>query len=91
MSSEDYVKQAVSDVETELQKVDKCLPTRVGTPLSQGYRPELDGSAELDAIRGQYYQSLIGVLRFYNSGVNTLGNAAVVPTYLSTNSYVGFC
>ena len=34
MSSEDYVKQAVSDVETELQKVDKCLPTRVGTPLS---------------------------------------------------------
>jgi hypothetical protein len=64
MSSEKYVKQAVSDVEKELSSVDKCLPTRVTTPLSQGYRPELDQSRELDAKRGQYYQSLIGVLRW---------------------------
>jgi hypothetical protein len=64
MSSEIYVKQAVTDVETELEKVDKCLPTRVSTPVSQGYRPELDQSAELDSKRGQYYQSLIGVLRW---------------------------
>jgi hypothetical protein len=64
MSSEKYVKQAVSDVEQELSSVDKCLPTRVTTPLSQGYRPELDQSRELDAKRGQYYQSLIGVLRW---------------------------
>jgi hypothetical protein len=64
MSSEKYVNQAVSDVEQELSSVDKCLPTRVTTPLSQGYRPELDQSRELDAKRGQYYQSLIGVLRW---------------------------
>jgi hypothetical protein len=64
MSSEAYVKQAVSDVETELAKVDQCLPTRVTTPVSQGYRPELDASAELDAKRGQYFQSLIGILRW---------------------------
>ena len=64
MSSEKYVKQAVSDVEKELSDVDQCLPTRVSTPLSQGYRPELDQSLELDAKRGQYYQSLIGVLRW---------------------------
>jgi hypothetical protein len=64
MSSEKYIKQAVADVETELAKVDKCLPTRVTTPVSQGYRPELDQSRELDAKRGQYYQSLIGVLRW---------------------------
>jgi hypothetical protein len=64
MSSEKYVSQAVSDVETELSKVDQCLPTRVTTPVSQGYRPELDQSKELDAKRGQYYQSLIGVLRW---------------------------
>jgi hypothetical protein len=37
MSSEKYVKQAVADVETELAKVDQCLPTRISTPLSQGY------------------------------------------------------
>ena len=42
MSSEAYVKQAVVDVETELSKVDQCLPTRVMAPLSQGYQPELD-------------------------------------------------
>jgi hypothetical protein len=64
MSSEKYVKQAVADVETELEKVDQSLPTRVITPVSQGYRPELDQSRELDAKRGQYYQSLIGVLRW---------------------------
>jgi hypothetical protein len=62
MSSEKYVKQAVTDVEQESANVDQCLPTRVATPLSQGYRPELDQSRELDEKRGQYYQSLIGVL-----------------------------
>ena len=42
---------------------DVCLPTRVTTPLSQGYRPELGQSRELDSKRGQYYQGgLIGVL-----------------------------
>jgi hypothetical protein len=40
MSSEKYVQQAVADVETELSKVDQCLPTQVMTPLSQGYRPK---------------------------------------------------
>jgi hypothetical protein len=64
MSLETYVKQAVLNVETELEQVDQCLPTRVMTPVSQGYRPELDQSNELDARRGQYYQSLIGVLRW---------------------------
>jgi hypothetical protein len=64
MSSEKYVQQAVADVETELSKVDQRLPTRVTTPLSQGYRPELDQTRELDSKRGQYYQSLIGVLRW---------------------------
>jgi hypothetical protein len=58
------VKQVVADVETELEKVDQCLPSRVMTPLSQGYRPVLDQSDKLDAKRGQYYQSLIGVLRW---------------------------
>jgi hypothetical protein len=89
MSSEKYVKQAVTDVEQDSANVDQCLPTRVATPLSQGYRPdveqdsanvdqclptrlatplsqgyrpELDQSRELDEKRGQYYQSLIGVL-----------------------------
>jgi hypothetical protein len=62
MSLEKYVKQAVTDVKTELEKIDQCLPTKVTTLISQGYRPELDQSRELDSKQGQYYQSLIGVL-----------------------------
>jgi hypothetical protein len=65
MSSEKYVKQeAVADVETELEKIDQILPTLVTTPVSQGYRPELDQWRELDAkaARTILYQSLIGVL-----------------------------
>jgi hypothetical protein len=58
------VKQVIADVKTELEKVDQCLPTHVMTPLSHGYRPELDQSRKLDAKRGQYYQSLIGVLQW---------------------------
>jgi hypothetical protein len=84
MSSEEYVKQAVSDVETELHKVDKRLPTRVVTPLSQGYRPELDGSVELDAIRGQYYQSLIGVLRW----ICELGRIDIMVSVSMLSRYV---
>ena len=63
MSSEKYVKHAVADVKYELSNIDQCLPTRVTMPLTQEYRPELDQSRELDGKRGQYYQSLIGVLR----------------------------
>ena len=40
------------------------LPTKVTTPLSSGYRPELDTTLELDADRHNYYQGLIGVLRW---------------------------
>jgi hypothetical protein len=64
MSSEKYVKQAVADVKMELANIDQCLPTKVSTPLSQGYWLELDQSKELDSRHAQYYQSLISVLRW---------------------------
>jgi hypothetical protein len=64
MSSEVYVKRAITDVETELALVDKILPTKVTTPMSAGYRPELDQSAELDPRRASYFQGVIGVLRW---------------------------
>jgi hypothetical protein len=64
MSSEKYVNQAVANVKKELARINQWLPTRVTTPLSQEYRPELDESKELDSQRGQYYQSLIGILRW---------------------------
>jgi hypothetical protein len=64
MSSEQYVKTAVANVETRLAKSGKKLPTRCSTPLMSGYRPEIDVSSELNADGIQYYQELIGVLRW---------------------------
>ena len=64
MSSDLYVKRAIADVQTELAKVNQALRTKVSTPLSSDYRPELDRSDELDATRANYFQGLIGVLRW---------------------------
>lgn len=62
--SAQYVKAAVSNVKDYLAKKGKSLPTRVKTPLSNGYRPEIDVSEELGPEDAAYYQSLIGVLRW---------------------------
>jgi hypothetical protein len=64
MSSTKYVKEAVQLVEQELQKVNKCLPYRVPTPLSSGYRPELNVSPLLNDEEANYYQQLIGILHW---------------------------
>jgi hypothetical protein len=64
MSSDPYVKRAIEEVERELEEIGMMLGTKAATPLSQGYRPELDVSTELDAQRTNYYQGLIGVLRW---------------------------
>jgi hypothetical protein len=56
------VKRVITDVEMELALVDKMLPTKVITPMSTGYHPELDQSPELDPRRASYYQGVIGVL-----------------------------
>ena len=64
MSSDLYVKRAVTEVERELEEIGERLSTKVSTPMSQGYRPEIDTTPELDAKRANYYQGLIGVLRW---------------------------
>jgi hypothetical protein len=40
------------------------LPSKASTPMGTSYRPELDVSPVLDAEIANYYQSLIGVLRW---------------------------
>jgi hypothetical protein len=64
MSSDLYVKRAIADVERELLQAGQKLRTRVSTPVANGYRPELDATPELDPERANYYQGLIGVLRW---------------------------
>ena len=64
MSAEKYVSASVKNVEEALAKKGLRLPTKCYTPLSVDYKPELDVSAELKGDGMQYYQELIGVLRW---------------------------
>ena len=64
MSSEKYVKAAVANVEEKLAKSEKILTSRCNNPLKPGYRPKMDDSCELKANGLQYYQELVGVLRW---------------------------
>ena len=51
MSPQEYIKRAIQEVERELALDDSYLPKKIRTPLSHGYRPELDFSIELDSQR----------------------------------------
>jgi hypothetical protein len=64
MTSEQYIKAAITNVETKLNESGQRLPTRCTTVLYGNYRPELDVSPELNADGVRYYQELIGVLRW---------------------------
>ena len=65
MSSDRYWKAAVTNVEGELKKKGLRLPSNCVTPLKNGYRPEMDVKPELKSDGLQYYQELIGILRWY--------------------------
>jgi hypothetical protein len=64
MSSSKYVNEAIKNVKLWLEKRERKLPARCSTPLPTSYRPELDISPELDADDANYFQSVIGVLRW---------------------------
>ena len=85
MSAEKYVGMAVKNVEESLAKKGMRLPTKCYTPVSTDYRPELDTSAELKADGVQYYQELIGVLRWAVElgRVDILLETALLSTHLA--------
>ena len=67
LSSSSYTAKAVKAVEDEIATEKygfKRLPNGTKTPLTGDYRPEIDSSQELDAKQQNYYQGLIGVLRW---------------------------
>lgn len=64
MSAEKYLKEAIRNVESNLAKYHKRLPSNVSIPLSSNYRPELDISVPLTASDHHTYQQLIGILRW---------------------------
>ena len=64
LSSEKYIKTAVANVEEKLAKSNQKLPTKCITPVASGYHPSEDTSNELNAEGLNYYQELIGILRW---------------------------
>ena len=93
-SSSQYVQAAVDNVEKYLrEKKDANLnmkfPKPKDAPVSNGYRPELDESEELDEVDAAYYQSLIGVLRWIvelgrvdiNCEVSMMSSCLVLPRF----------
>lgn len=64
MSSTDYVKAAIDNIEELLRKKGSALPSQVVTPMSQGYVPETDDTPELGRDDITLYQELIGTLRW---------------------------
>ena len=64
MTSKDYVKAAVANIEKHLEKRNRKLPSKAVTPMSSGYTPETDGSPELGPELITTFQESIGVLRW---------------------------
>ena len=64
MSSRDYVKAIVNNVEERLKKQKRMLKSKVTTPMTESYKPEMDESDELDAEGVTMFQELIGMLRW---------------------------
>ena len=67
LSSTKYATKAVAEVERELgtHKYGYTrLPKGIHSPLSASYRPEQDSTGELDNEQQNYYQGLIGILRW---------------------------
>lgn len=64
LSSEKYLKTAISNVEENLNKSSLRLPSKCATPFVSGYLPSKDTSKELNADGTRYFQELIGILRW---------------------------
>ncbi len=65
VTSQDYVKAEVKNVEEAPKHTRRRLPTsNVDTPMNNNYSPELDVTEELDDGDVNFFQELIGVLRW---------------------------
>ena len=85
MSSDKYCDALVKNVEDVLQRRGLRLPSKCITPLQSGYKPEVDCTAELKADGLQWYQELIGSLRWACElgRVDILYEVATMSKYLA--------
>ena len=85
MSSSKYLKAAIANVEEKLTREGLQLPTRCDTPFTSKYHPAEDTTPELNSEDLQYYQELIGVLRWAIEigRVDILLEVALLSTHLA--------
>eukprot|EP00980_Cylindrotheca_fusiformis_P001039 scaffold282_cov121-Cylindrotheca_fusiformis.AAC.1 len=84
ISSEDYVKAAIKTVEASLATKHKRFKMTFGdTPMTGSFVPELDGSPELDSEGTQFFQELIGILRWATElgRVDVLHEVSILSQY----------
>ena len=83
MTSVDYINAAVKNIREALKDKKWKLPTKVTTPMTTDYSPELDISPEFSAQNVQYYQELIGMLRWATEigRVDVLHEVAILSQY----------
>ena len=85
LSSEKYIKAVLDTIEKSLADTGKRLPSKCKTPISSGYRPELDTTLELNAEGYQKYQEMIWMLRwtFKLGHVDVLLETAIMSSHLA--------
>ena len=64
ITSVDYINAAISTVEEALKNRPYKLPTKARTPMTLSYLPELDDTPELESDDVQFYQEMMGMLRW---------------------------
>jgi hypothetical protein len=65
ISSDDYVKAALGNIESQLEGTQWRLPKgKIKTPLPTGYHPEMDDTDELGDLDVTLYQELVGIIRW---------------------------
>jgi hypothetical protein len=85
LSTTKYIKNSIENLEQRLVKINRSLPTfkQSQSPMTPGYRPELDSTQELDADGITMYQELIGELRWATEmgRVDILFELAILSAY----------
>jgi hypothetical protein len=86
MSSSKYVQSAVQNVQWYLAALTgyRKLLKRSPAPFSGGYKPELDESPEMYPVKANFYQSQIGILRWYVE----LGRIDIITECLMLSTYL---
>jgi hypothetical protein len=84
MSSDTYIKRAIADVEQHLENIGETL-VKQRQPICGDYRPELDDTPLLNDKLTNYYQGLIGVLRWATElgRVDILMPVSIMSSYMA--------